>query len=531
DTCDSEVNLTYVDSSDLDACGLGTVTRTWTATDCAGNTSSASQTITIEDTTAPVISGVGEAYTVECPSEAVFSTPSASDTCDSEVNLTYVDSSDLDACGLGTVTRTWTATDCAGNTSSASQTITLEDTTAPVISGVGEGYTAECPTQAVFSTPSASDACDSQVSLTYVDSSDLDACGLGTVTRTWTATDCAGNASSASQTITILDTTAPVISGIGEDIIYECSEDTTGDCERTYTNTVSWTTPALSHYVLRLPTCLKATDVESVLINGVPYANWTVGNDPTCGVYGLKWDDLNVGDNTSAQFTVVFKVGYVPNPQALGNVKAGPNCTSVAAFGPSCETCTGGSIPEFDTPNVSDSCDPNAEISFVDNNNLNDCGLGTITRTWTATDCSGNTSSASQTITIQDTTAPVISGVGEAYTVECPAELVFSTPSASDTCDNEVSLTHVDSSDLDECGLGTVTRTWTATDCAGNTSSASQTITIQDTTAPVISGVGEAYTVECPSQAVFSTPSASDTCDSEVNLTYVDSSDLDACGI
>jgi hypothetical protein len=43
--------------------------------------------------------------------------------------------------------------------------------------------------------PSAADACDSDVSLTYADSSDLDECGLGTVTRTWTATDCAGNSS------------------------------------------------------------------------------------------------------------------------------------------------------------------------------------------------------------------------------------------------------------------------------------------------------------------------------------------------
>ena len=34
---ESSVTLTYVDTDTLDECGLGTITRTWTATDCAGN--------------------------------------------------------------------------------------------------------------------------------------------------------------------------------------------------------------------------------------------------------------------------------------------------------------------------------------------------------------------------------------------------------------------------------------------------------------------------------------------------------------
>jgi large repetitive protein len=528
DACDEEVSLTYEDSSDLDECGLGTVTRTWTATDCAGNFSSASQTITIEDTTAPEISGVGENYSVECPEEAVFSMPSASDACSELVDVSYKDVSDLDACGLGTITRTWSATDCAGNTSSASQTITINDTVAPAINNVGDDYTVECPEEAVFSMPSATDACDEQVSLTYEDSSDLDECGLGTVTRTWTATDCAGNSSSASQTITINDTTAPVISGVGADIVYECGSDDP-NCQRTFVNNVCWGTPALSHYTLQLGSCITASDIEAVYIDNVLTTNWVVGLDPTCGVYGLKWDDLQTSGDGCAEFKVVFKTGY---QLQVGNgfLKAGTNCNGTVASAPSCETCVA-SLPEFDTPSVLDLCDANASISFVDSSSIDECGLGSITRTWTATDCAGNTSSASQTITVIDTIAPAISGVGEDYSVECPEELVFSTPSATDACDEEVSLTYEDSSDLDACGLGTVTRTWTATDCAGNSSSASQTITINDTVAPSINNVGDDYSVECPSEAIFSTPSANDACDEQVSLTYEDSSDLDACGL
>ena len=112
-------------------------------------------------------------------------------------------------------------------------------------------------------------------------------------------------------------------------------------------------------------------------------------------------------------------------------------------------------------------------------------------------------STDSQTVTIFDETAPVISGVEDDYTVECPEDYKFSEPTVSDTCDSAPSLTYEDKDDRDECGLGSITRTWTATDCAGNTSSTSQTITVEDNVAPVIDGVGEDFTVECPEGLVI----------------------------
>jgi hypothetical protein len=111
------------------------------------------------------------------------------------------------------------------------------------------------------------------------------------------------------------------------------------NCGRSYSNTVCWGSPALSHYVLQLANCFTAADIQSVLINGVPYNAWSVGTDPTCGVYGLKWDNLNLGGNTCATFTVVFRDDYVPT-STLGFSKAGTNCTSAPANGPSCQRCS-----------------------------------------------------------------------------------------------------------------------------------------------------------------------------------------------
>ena len=87
-------------------------------------------------------------------------------------------------------------------------------------------------------------------------------------------------------------------------------------------------------------------------------------------------------------------------------------------------------------------------------------------------------------------TAPVISGVGGPLTIQCNQPLVFSSPTATDNCDTAPSLTFVDTTAPGSCPQNkTVTRTWTAKDACNNSSTASQSITVQDTTPPVITYV------------------------------------------
>src|SRR5207249_8713253 len=89
-----------------------TITRTWTATDSAGGSSTCTQTITVNDTTAPVISALPGPTTIECPATPVFATPTAMDACQGAVTPTFVDSSS-GTCPVVHV-RTWTATDACG---------------------------------------------------------------------------------------------------------------------------------------------------------------------------------------------------------------------------------------------------------------------------------------------------------------------------------------------------------------------------------------------------------------------------------
>ena len=62
-----------------------------------------------------------------------------------------------------------------------------------------------------------------------------------------------------------------------------------------------------------------------------------------------------------------------------------------------------------------------------------------ITRTFTATDDCDNTSQATQTITIIDTTAPVIT-LPANYEVECELDLVYEEATATDLCSAVVSV-------------------------------------------------------------------------------------------
>src|SRR4029079_13547748 len=124
-----------------------------------------------------------------------------------------------------TTTRTWIAVDACGNSSNTvSQTITQVDTQAQIIGRAGANATIECTATPVFTAPTASDACNSvTVQQIGSDVSGGNSCAK-TMTRTWIAVDACGNSSSTvSQTITQVDTQAPIIGTAGANATIECT--------------------------------------------------------------------------------------------------------------------------------------------------------------------------------------------------------------------------------------------------------------------------------------------------------------------
>src|SRR5512140_3118232 len=109
------------------------------------------------------------------------------------------------------------------------------------------------------------------------------------------------------------------------------------------------------------------------------------------------------------------------------------------------------------------------------------------TRTWQALDACGNSAVCSQTVTMIDTTAPVITCANTNKTVQLGQAWTFDAPTATDNGSNVViSVLGTVTNTTGFCGnTFAATRTWQALDACGNSAACSQTVTMIDTTAPV----------------------------------------------
>src|SRR5205814_2105481 len=109
-------------------------------------------------------------------------------------------------------TRTWQALDACSNTASCSQTVTVIDTTTPVMNCASStNKTVQLGTAWVFDAPTATNSSGSvPVIIVSTVTNRLDHCGnTFDATRIWQAMDSCSNSAICSQTVKVIDTTAP----------------------------------------------------------------------------------------------------------------------------------------------------------------------------------------------------------------------------------------------------------------------------------------------------------------------------------
>jgi hypothetical protein len=156
-------------------------------------------------------------------------------------------------------------------------------------------------------------------------------------------------------------------------------------------------------------------------------------------------------------------------------------------------------------------------VSTVTNVTLPRCpGLFTVTRTWRATDTTGNPAFCNQTVTVVDTTPPTIT-CGPNKHVECGTAWAFDIPTAVDKCDLNNVLIEVVSTVTNVANprcplLFSATRTWRATDTCGNAAFCNQTVSIVDTEPPQIH-CGQDKQARIGDAWAFDIPTAVDVCD------------------
>jgi hypothetical protein len=137
----------------------------------------------------------------------------------------------------------------------------------------------------------------------------------------------------------------------------------------------------------------------------------------------------------------------------------------------------------------SSSCLGNLTATLTDtkiSDDSNDCSW-TVTYTFTISDdCGSDPLVGTYSNTGGDKTAPTLSGVPADADASCDNIPAPANPSATDNCDAspEISLseTSTKGSDPNNCNFYnyTITRTWTASDACGNSSTAAQVITVSD---------------------------------------------------
>ena len=108
--------------------------------------------------------------------------------------------------------------------------------------------------------------------------------------------------------------------------------------------------------------------------------------------------------------------------------------------------------------------------------------VGSYTITYSATDSAGNKGATTRTVNVKDTTAPVITVIGDNPATRTGSTYIEDGAAAMDNVDGDISDIGV-SGTVDENAVGSYTITYSATDSAGNKGTATRTVNVKDTTA------------------------------------------------
>jgi len=419
---------------------LGETTVTWTVIDSSNNFSSLTQLVSVIDTTAPEILPQEditlEAFSVDA-NIVNLDNPTASDIQDVTI---YINAPDVFPMGETTVT--WTATDTSGNSASATQTVTIVDTTKPGLS-IPHDQTVEASSLEGTLVEIGEAEAHDITGISSIIHNAPDVFPLGSTMIAWTATDNHGNSKTAYQTITVVDTTAPTIIS-PQDIVAEAID------------------PTLNYIAFDELSVVDSIGIESITNDKpitFPFGSTTV-----------TWTVTDTSGNIS-QATQVVTLIDTTDPEIIA-----PPHIVAEATGLSSTMIELGEAMAYDTMGIV-SVTEHPPTFFP---------LGETTVTWTATDTSGNSASVTQTVTIVDTTSPIIT-TPDSITAEATSAnsntVALGNPVSSDLVD----IPSISNNAPDVFHLGETTVTWTTVDGSGNSASATQTVTIVDTTKPGLS--------------------------------------------
>ena len=519
DNCTASGSLTITQSPTAGTVvGVGAHSVTITVKDAANNTATCNTTFTVNDVTAPTITACAAPQTLSASATCEALVPdftagtSATDNCTPSAALTKTQTPvSGSVVGLGVTPVTVTVKDAAGNSVTCNTSLTVNDTTPPTITACSSDKSANADATCQAAVPdfitggqvTATDDCTPTGSIVIAQSPSAGTLvGPGIHTVTITATDNAGNAVDCTRDFTVTDVTAPVIALNNGVSTHEC------------------VVTASNQYVEAGATVTDNCDgpanlTASGTLNGITL---TIGGDApdttAVGVYVVTYDAVDAAGNVATQVTRTITVQDTQAP-AINSL---PADLTVECEGPGGVVAAGNAAIQtfLNAPEANDACDPAVGIT-------NDAPavfpIGDTTVTWSAQDTQGNPVTAQRVVHVVDTTAPAITLNGSSpVIVECQDTYTELGASVSDLCDSGLTSAVIGGDVVDTTTPGTYVVTYDATDIDGNAATqVLRTVTVQDTTKPVITLNGSAsVTVECHSTYTELGASVVDACDASL---------------
>ncbi|MBL0018290.1 MAG: HYR domain-containing protein [Bacteroidetes bacterium] len=503
---------------------VGSSAVSFVATDAAGNTAACAFTVTVTDSEAPSVTCPASVFLTNdpglCSAIATFSA-SGSDNCPG-VSVSQVSGGvSGSAFPVGTSTVTFAAVDANGNTASCSFSVAVVDAEAPNLTcGNAGGLISrgnnggDSLNFASFDNdvtlPNDNGVCgalyeyDNEVTdncpvVTVVQTAGLSSGSsfpVGTTTNTFVATDAAGNSTSCSFVVTVVDVQAPVANCPGNITL---SNDA-GQCSAvaTFAATASDNCPGVSIAQTSGGASGSAFAVGSSTV--VFQATDASGNSATCSF------TVTVNDTEAPALDCGIAGGLISGPN-----NSFDNDVTLASDNGAC-----GAMYEYDNE-ATDNCPGVTVAQTAGLPSGSTFPTGSTTNTFVATDASGNSTVCSFIVTVVDAQAP---------TVTCPANISVNTDpglcsavvsynaTATDNCPGvTVSINPASGSTF---ATGTTTVNVVATDAAGNLANCSFTVTVVDNQLPVITCPASqtlcAVAGTTAGVAIFGNATASDNC-------------------
>ncbi|MFN7326466.1 MAG: Ig-like domain-containing protein, partial [Chitinophagales bacterium] len=480
---DNCVQVSVVQTTGLSTGALfpvGTTVQTYVATDQDGNSTICSFTVTVMDMQAPT--AVCQDLTLDLSVNGTVSLTGtqldggSSDNCTSGSDLSISPGLLTYNCSqIGDHNVVVTVTDTAGNASNCVATVTILDSQAPVVS---------CPAPLTVSN------CSAGVPNVLAGILANDNCGIASITQspaagllfgnlsgtttsiTVTVTDNAGNSAVCQVPVTVLDQVNPVFLNCPTSMVMVGTDP--DQCSAK----VNWTPPVATDDCQ----LVSVTQVTGPASGSVFTAACTAV--PTTITY-LATDQS--GNTSTCTFEVVVmdtqKPAFDADITMPGNITVESNQIPT-----NCVFHGNGTCLPLTTADVNDNCTPAGDIiiSFNEVNNQNpasgSCAAYTIVRTWTLTDCAGNTRQHTQVITVQDSQAPV--ALCKPWTVTLDDFGNASITAANidngsyDDSPNSVLTYQVSQSSFDCSDLGANLVVLTVSDPCGNTATCTAEVTV-----------------------------------------------------